>query len=334
MSRHLERLLQIDELLRSGVRQTQGRLAESLEVSERTIRDDIAFLRDRFGAPLEFDRSLGWRYTDSDWRLPSISLSQGELFALILGARMLEAYGGSAYESELRSSIKRLSERLPAQTWIDLQQLADERILFRPGAQTLVAPQIWNDLLEASRRSQRVLMRYYTASRHQESERIFDPYLLHVYRGTNPYTIGFCHQRQAIRWFRVDRIRSLQILPDNFVRDPNFDPKQHLDQIFQCEVGGKPVAVAIWFDALTAPYIRERRWHSTQQIEEQADGSLTLRMEVTGLNELKRWVLGYGKGAKVIEPQELMTMVKEELARMCHHYDLLRVERASLDWEY
>jgi predicted DNA-binding transcriptional regulator YafY len=266
MSRHLERLLQIDELLRSRQRQTEGSLVEALGVSERTIRNDLHFLRDRFQAPLEFDRQWGWRYTEPDWRLPSISLSQGELFALILGARMLEAYGGSAYESELRSSIKRLSERLPAQTWIDLQQLADERILFRPGAQTLVAPQIWNDLVEASRRSQRVLMRYYTASRNEESERIFDPYLLHVYRGTNPYTIGFCHQRQAIRWFRVDRIRSLQLLSEKFVRDPNFDPKQHLEQIFQCEVGGESVAVAIWFDVPTAPYIRERRWHSTQEI--------------------------------------------------------------------
>jgi predicted DNA-binding transcriptional regulator YafY len=324
MSRLLERLLQIDALLRSGQRQTQGSLAQELGVSERTIRDDIAFLRDRFSAPLAFDRTLGWRYSEPDWRLPSISLSQGELFALILGARMLEAYGGSAYETELRSSIKRLSERLPEQTWIDLQQLADERILFRPGAQTLVAPQIWNDLVEASRQSRKVQMRYYTASRNEESERIFDPYLLHIYRGTNPYTIGFCHQRQSIRWFRVDRIRSLQLLEHSFVRSPDFDPKQHLEQIFQCEVGGQPIPVEIWFDAPTAPYIRERRWHSTQELEEHLDGSLTLRMQVTGLNELKRWVLGYGKGAITLEPSELVAMVKEEIEKMTQNYKFER----------
>ena len=95
MSRHLERLLQLDALLRSNQRQTNNSLAEALEVSDRTIRNDIAFLRDRYHAPLDYKRNLGWHYTDPDWRLPSISLSQGELFALILGARMLEAYGGS-----------------------------------------------------------------------------------------------------------------------------------------------------------------------------------------------------------------------------------------------
>lgn len=65
MSRHLERLLLIDSLLRSAVRQTSISLAEALEVSERTIRSDIAFLRDRYGAPIEFNRSQGYHYQDS-----------------------------------------------------------------------------------------------------------------------------------------------------------------------------------------------------------------------------------------------------------------------------
>ncbi|HAX76348.1 MAG TPA: DNA-binding protein, partial [Cyanobacteria bacterium UBA11372] len=127
MSRHLERLLHIDTLLRSENRPTTAKLAQVLEVSDRTIRNDLAFLRDRFNAPLEYSRQKGFHYTDPEWRLPSVSLSQGELFALTLGARMLQAYAGSAYAEELRSAIARLSERLPEQTWVDLQQIADER---------------------------------------------------------------------------------------------------------------------------------------------------------------------------------------------------------------
>ena len=101
----LERLLKIDSLLRSGIKQTQPSLAQATEVSDRTIRDDLAFLRDRYNAPLEYKKDKGWHYTDPDWRLPSISLSQGELFALTLGARMLENYAGSAYVSDLRTAI-------------------------------------------------------------------------------------------------------------------------------------------------------------------------------------------------------------------------------------
>jgi len=90
--------------------------------------------------------------------------------------------------------------------------------------------------------------------------------------------------------------------------------------IFQHEAGGIPVAVAIWFDAVTAPYIRERRWHPTQEIQEHADGSLTLKMLVRGLNDLKRWVLGYGRGAVVQSPPELVQLVRKEIEGMNQHY--------------
>jgi predicted DNA-binding transcriptional regulator YafY len=237
---------------------------------------------------------------------------------------MLEAYAGSAYEKELRSSIERLSERLPERTWIDLQQLADERIVFRCGAQMVnLDPEIWQQLLEACRTSRRVWIHYYAATRLQESQRIIDPYLLHIYRATNPYIIGFCHKRQQMRWFRIDRIKELRLLDETFERDPNFNPQTYLEKIFQAEVGGHPVPVAIWFDASTAPFIRERRWHVTQEIEEHPDGSLTLHLVTSGLNDLKRWVLGYGKGAVVKEPAELVKLVKEEIEGMSQNYHSL-----------
>lgn len=321
MSRHLERLLKIDALLRCRQRLTSLNLAEALEVSDRTIRDDLAWLRDRFHAPLEYKKKTGWRYTDPTWRLPSIPLSTGELFALALGARMLEAYAGSAYEKELRSSIERLSERLPEQTWIDLQQLADERIVFRSGAQMVnLDPEIWQQLLEACRTSRQVWMRYYTASRNRESERVVEPYLLYIYRGTNLCLIAYCHERQALRDFRIDRIKALQILDRTFERDPNFEAKSYLEKRFQHESGDRLFSVAIWFDASTAPFIRERCWHPSQEIEEYADGSLILRLVTSGLNDLKRWVLGYGKGAVVKEPPELVELVREEIKAMNGKY--------------
>ncbi len=320
MSRHLERLLQIDALLRSGGRQTTTNLATDLEVSERTIRNDLNFLRDRYHAPIEFSKQRGFFYSNPEWRLPTITLSKGELFALTLGARMLEAYAGSTYAPELRSAITRLSERLPEESWVDLQQLAEERILFRGGAEIDLDPEVWHKLEDACRTHKTVQMVYYTAGRNAVSERQLDPYVLHIYRGTNPYVIGFCHQRQEIRWFRVNRIKQIEVLESTFVPDPTFDAKDHLELIFQHEAGGVPVPVAIWFDARTAPYIRERRWHPTQEIQEHPDGSLTLQMVVRGLNDLKRWVLGYGKGAIVREPPELVALVRDEVEGMRNHY--------------
>jgi predicted DNA-binding transcriptional regulator YafY len=322
MSRPLERLLHIDSFLRSKQRQTCDKLAEVLEVSERTIRNDLAFLRDRYHAPLEFNKKRGWYYTNSQWRLPSIALSQGELFALTLGARMLETYAGSAYEKQLRSSIERLAERLPEQTRIHLEQLAQERITFRSGAQMLYFnPEVWEQLEWACHESRKVWIRYYAASYNEESERVIDPYLIDIYRGSNPYLIAFCNKRQDFRDFRIDRIRELKVLDKSFQRDPNFNAEEYLASRFQYERGNQSFSVAIWFDPATAPFIRERRWHPTQDIEEHADGSLTLQMKTPGLNDLKRWVLGYGKGAVVKAPPELVELMKGEVEAMQKLYD-------------
>ena len=319
MSRHLERLLAIDRLLRSPERQTAVGMAESLEVSERTIRNDIAFLRDRYSAPIEFSKSRGFYYTDPNWRLPSINLSHGELFALTLGAQMLKNYAGSAYAEDLQSAIAQLAERLPERTWVDLQQLANENVRFRAGAELNLDPEIWHQLELACQRKQRILMTYYTAGRNAESERKLDPYILH-FSTNNPYVTGYCHKRQEIRWFRVDRIRSLQLLEETFEIDPIFDAEAHFESVFQHEVGGVPTLIVIWFDAATSPYIRERRWHPTQDIEEHDDGSLTLHFLARGLNEVKRWILFYGQGAIVKAPPKLVDMVRNEVEQMCSHY--------------
>jgi predicted DNA-binding transcriptional regulator YafY len=320
MLRQQERFLKLDTLLRNRERTTAQNLADSLEVSERTVRADIEFLRNRLNAPIKFSRKLGFYYEEPGWRLSTFPLTQGELFALTLGARMLENYAGSAYAEELRGAIACLAERLPEQTWVDLQQLANDNVLFRTGATLDLDPEIWQTLETACQLNQRVVMRYYTAGRNDETERRLDPYLLHFTRN-NPYVTGFCYKRQMVRWFRVDRIREIRLLKERFEVDPSFDRQKHFEDVFQHEVGGEAYEIAVWFDVQTAPYIRERRWHPTQVIEEGEDGALELRMTVRGLNEVKRWILFYGKGAIALGPPELVEMVREEVGAMQKHYE-------------
>jgi predicted DNA-binding transcriptional regulator YafY len=315
--RQLERLLAIDEYIRSPIRYTAKVIAEKLSVAERTIRLDFAFLRDRFNAPIEFNQSKGYYYSDSTWRLPTIPLTQGELFALTLGARALEAYSRSAYEAELQSSIKQLAARLPEKVWVDLERLVHERISFRSGAELLnLDPDIYQVLHEAWKSSRSLWMRYYTAGRNDETERIVDPYYLDIYRGSNPYLVAFCHNRQAFREFRLDRIREYRILDQRFEPDPSFDWKKYSKNAFQVEKGDCLHQITILFSAKSAPFIREREWHFSQNIDEHPDGSLTLHLEVGGLQEVKRWVLGYGKEALAQSPQELVTLLREETEAM------------------
>ncbi|MEM8604889.1 MAG: WYL domain-containing protein, partial [Cyanobacteria bacterium P01_H01_bin.121] len=237
---------------------------------------------------------------------------------LTLGAQMLSAYSGSAYRGQLESAIEQLAKRLPEQAWVDLQQLSNELVMFRMGAELDLDPEIWHTLEQACQHKQRVWMRYAGPGK-PISEREVDPYILHFSR-SNPYMTGWCHQRREPRWFRVDRIQAIKLLDERFEIDPTFDREAHFASAFQHEVGGVPQEMAIWFDTPTAPYIRERRWHPTQQIEEHPDRSLTLRFVVRGLNEVKRWVLFYGKGARVLGPPQLKKMVRDEIEGMQAQY--------------
>jgi predicted DNA-binding transcriptional regulator YafY len=317
--RHLERLLQIDGFLRSGTRHTATSMGKLLDVDERTVRNDIAFMRDRFDAPIANTKARGYYYTDADWRLPSIPLTQGELFALTLGAQMLGAYAGSVYQPELQSAISQLAQRLPVPIEVDLQRLAAENVVFRVSGDLAIDPGIWRSLEAARQKQRQVWMRYGTPGQ-AVSERVVDPYVLH-FKSNNPYITGWCHRRDMVRDFRVDRIRELKVLAERFEVNPSFDRQAHFAIAFQYEVGGEPKPVEIWFERGTAPYIEERTWHQSQTLEKHPDGAVTLRMKVPGLNEVKRWVLYYGRAARVLGPPELVAMVRQEVSGMNALYE-------------
>ncbi|NET48532.1 MAG: WYL domain-containing transcriptional regulator [Merismopedia sp. SIO2A8] len=326
MFRRLERFLQFDELLRSSQRYTLQSLAEALECSQRTVQYDIDFLRDRFDAPIAETRERGWHYTDADWRLDTVPLTQGEVFALTLGARMFAAYGGSAYAEELESALEQLCQRLPTETQVKLRQVRGEKVLFHIGAALVnLNPDVWQRLEFATQMEQSVRMEYFTASRNELSERVLDPYVLYIKR-SNPYVTGFCHSNQDIRDFRIDRVRWVEVLPDAFEMVPGFGRRAYVDVPFFHERGGEPQRVVVEFDGRCAPYIKERQWHESQSMRELDNGWLRFEVETRSLAEVKRWVLGFGAGAIVREPPELVKMVRSELERMSKQYKEARGE--------
>ena len=81
--------------------------------------------------------------------------------------------------------------------------------------------------------------------------------------------------------------------------------------------------IAIRFTPHQAQWIREHRWHSTQVIEEQTDGSVILKMRIGALDAVMHWVMRYGKEAEVLEPKELRQMIIEELRLTKRLYKLV-----------
>lgn len=316
----IERIIEIDRQVRAGLYPNAVSLARELEVSERTIYQDRQFLLDRLGAPLAYDRRRGgWYYTDPTWVLPSVLITEGELLAFFLSMEAARRFLGTPFETPLRSAVAKITSSLKAPVDVSLDELRRCYAFASPPALG-VREEFLLDLHKAIQEQRQVLIHYYTASRGCWQERVVDPY--HLYnRGGDWYLIAFDHLRKAFRIFHTGRVDRWEVLSSEYNRDSGFCLEKWLEQAFQLERGEETVDVAIRFDAYQARYIRERRWHPTQEVEELPDGSLILRFRAGGLSEVKRWVMGYGSHAEVLAPESLREDVAAEAREVVRIYD-------------
>src|SRR5271157_321687 len=317
----LERILEIDRRIRSGEFPNADRLATFIEVSRRVIFNDRDFMINRLGAPIEYDRNHGgWYYRDETWIFPSIIVTEGELLALFLSIEIAHRYLGTGLETSLRSAVDKVTKNIKGPVTVDLETLRSHYTFALPPL-TTVNEQVLLDLHHAISNNQCFWMGYYTASRDDHTERTVDPYHLYNIRG-DWYLIAFDHSRKEFRNFLVGRIEDWRVLPEQFKRDPGFSITKWMANAFQAERGEEPLEVAIRFDAQQARYIRERRWHETQQIEELAEGGLILHFQTSGLGEVKRWVMQYGSHAEVLKPESLRNECRSEIQQMERLYQI------------
>ncbi|MDN5344365.1 MAG: hypothetical protein PWQ18_476 [Clostridia bacterium] len=308
----LARIYAIHRWIAAGRYPNVAFIAERLEVSSRTVERDIQILRDFFGAPIVYDSwHKGYRY-EKTFSLPPLRLTEGELLTLYLGQRLLSQFGGTPFGQIVQGALTKLKMMLPEKLMVDLN-LLDEDISFavealRGDAEKLAA--VYGDLYRAIQESFSVHIVYYTASRNSLTERLIDPYHLRFYQGAW-YVIAYCHYRQEIRLFALDRIRECQVTGRKFKVVADFSPEAYLQNSLGIERGPQVYDVIIRFHCDQARWIRERRWHPSQVMEELPDGGLVLKMRISGLQEVKRWVLGFGGRAEVLAPLEL----RREMAR-------------------
>ncbi len=323
MERHaLYRIYQIDRILREGRYPNCRELAERFEVHRRTVERDIEVMRDQMGAPIEFDRGRGgYHYASSGFSLPQVRLTEGEMVAVYLGQKLLLQYAGTPYEAQIRQALEKIALLLPNEVSMDLAQV-DRGISFgfeaARGDQELVTG-YFTKLNTAVANCEAVEIGYFAPSTGQTTRRRVDGYHLHLRDGAW-YLIGHCHLRGKIRLFALDRILELALSGEKFERSSEFIISEFLADAWGLERGETLVEIAVRFDPFPARYIRERVWHSSQILEELQDGSVILRVRVSGVGEFMRWVLRFGASAEVLEPAELREAVRREAEGMVGRY--------------
>ena len=316
----LHHLMLIDDEIRSGSGPNCTSLARDLELSVRTIGRKIEFMRDVLGAPIEYDASAkGYYYSEPNWSLPSLRITEGELLGLAMAQMALHAYKGTPLEDYLTDVASKVAASLPDTVDVDPSQLADV-FRFRLGPVAIIDPKIWELLAKAIRDRYAIRMTYYNMTNDKTVERSLDPYLLRCYQG-DWYLIGRDRDTGHTPMYHLARIRKLEVTDTQFDMPDDFDVDEYLGGTFGVFQRKERHKVRIQFTGFAARYIPERVWHPSQKLTEKKDGSIILKMTLADINEVGRWVLTWGADAKVLGPPELVDYVKESAEEIAAGYE-------------
>jgi predicted DNA-binding transcriptional regulator YafY len=280
-------------------------LADRIGVSKRTVYRDVLAMDMDAGLPIWND---GGRFgLDREAFLPPLALTLHEATTLFLAARML-AKASDEHDTELIGAFVKLAQILPP-------------VLAQPNDRFT---RVFRVLAEAWAGRRVVEIEYdagaYDPTKRPRKTRV-QPLAIEPSALTHAlYLLGYDEGRKARRTFKVERILSATLTPETFPAPEGASPARELLKAWDVIADEEPVRVVIRFSPAVAKRAAETRWHPSQSLEPQKDGSLLWRGQVAGMREIRIWILGWGADAEVIEPKDLRDEVAAELRRAATNY--------------
>lgn len=292
-------------------------LAKQIGVSKRTIYRDLKGMERDAGVTLWSDEG---RYgIDEGTFLPPLDLTLPEAMAFFLAARLLTK-ATDELDTEIIGAFVKLAGILPD---VLAEQLQETAAVFADTPSDEDFTRVLRSLTQALAGHRIVEIEYeagvYDPAKGVRRARVH-PYAIEPSAATRAlYLIGYDEEREARRTYKVERIRSVSMTPMSF---PGQAAAVAAEMRAAWDIVGDdtPADLVIRFDGAVAARVAETRWHPSQVLEPQGDGSLIWRARVAGLLEVRSWVLGWGAQAEVIEPRELREWVIEQLSGAMDRY--------------
>jgi predicted DNA-binding transcriptional regulator YafY len=312
----------IQMLISSRKGKSAADLADGLKCGWRTVYRDLEALQVA-GFPIYSEKIDGksiWSLLGKAKNSIPIPLNLTELLALYFSRGMMKVLKDTVFYDSLESLFEKIKTTLPPEYIEYLGQVEKSlEVRAKPYKQYGKLRDTIKRVSEAAFQKKIIEIVYYAMSRKKVTRRRVAPYKIWFFNGTF-YLIGNCGLREDIRIFALDRIKTIELIDENFEMPEDFS----IDEFMKSSFGvfhGESVRVRIWFAAEVAGYIREKIWHETQNIEVQEDGSIIFEAEVAGTEEIKFWVLKWGAKARVMAPDSLCEEIRFEAEAMLKNYE-------------
>lgn len=300
MSKYLRlaRLIELMSVIKFHPGWGPKKLAGYFEISEKRLYDDLNELN-AANIPIVYN-GKGYSFLSTS-SLPPVQFTIDEALALLMGSTMLEQQKEEVYSPITRGAATKLLELLPENMRNRLLALEGKvRVETKGSSNVNHSLKTINESI-AERRTLR--FDYFSYSRNRTTNREADPYGV-IFRGNSWYMIGWCHTRREPRTFRVNRMSGIETTKSVFVYPEDFSIQEYVSKswaVFQ----GEETEIVLKFSKKLAPLIEEHLWQPDQEITKRKDGSITFKTRVRGTLEIRRWVLSWGEGVRVLAPESL-----------------------------
>jgi proteasome accessory factor BC len=252
-----------------------------------------------------------------NFHLPSIEFSDTELAALHTALQLLD--GEFAYAEPLRLALQQISWGRPNPLGLPEQHTVALGITGSAGGNAI--SQRLAKIETAIFRRKTIVFDYYTMERDEVGARRVDPYQL-LYQGGQFYVVGRSHERDAIRVFRLSRIRGkvgyATKAEHDFQRPADFDPRAYGNRI-QWQFGDPVGTAEVWVSDRIAWQI-ERHFGRYGEMREAQDSGRVFVTEYANSRQLIAWVLGLGENARILEPPEPVAECQDRLSLLLERH--------------
>ena len=292
---------------------TVDELAEETGVTRRTIFRDLEAINEA-GYPLTSEWQEGqklYRFLTRFKDVPPISFTLQELMTLSLLRSQLDLLNGTPFLEDMQSVFRKVNSVLPPRLAAHMERIAKVAHPLLQGKRDYSrSAEALGLIRHALLHQQSISISYRSTGRGAPASYQIDPYTLLFQKG-GIYLLGFAHNRQALRTFAVERIIAVEPGKERFEIPEGFHAGQALEGAFGI-VAEPPMEVRIRFSPGIAHAIRDRVWHASQSVAEEADGGVLLSFRAGGKMEILSWLLSYGAHAELLAPAEL----RGELGRL------------------
>jgi len=294
--------------------------------SDKTIRRDLELFQE-LGFPVEeevgqYGRKR-WRVA-TDWAERGLGFTFDEALALYLGHRFLAPLTGTMFGQAAHNAFRKIRASLGESALRYMEKMAGALHSTSVGVSDYSAQGECIDCLLMGIEDRRAVAIVYRSQRATEPVTyLVHPYGLTYHRGSL-YLVGYSEDHEELRHWKVDRIEQAELEKVHFQRPEDFDLSRHFADSFGVWSGRGDIRVKVRFAADAARYVREKKWHESQRLTTQGDGSLIVRFRLSDTREIKSWVLSFGAAAEILEPAELREEVAAELRNLLARYDAAR----------